>query len=181
MVRWNKKDSRKIADSTFFTLKEDDIILPNGNKMTYTMLDMPDFAGVLPVIDDKFVLIKNYRYPVDEMVLEIPAGLVEEGEEPEETAVRELEEETGYKLKSCEKLVEYHPTASLNTQTAHLFFGEVEEGGKRDRDEMEHIEVEVIPISEVYEMLDRKEISHPHTMIALFYSKNKLSEGIFPQ
>ncbi len=178
MARWKKKDSRKIADSTFFTLKEDDVELPDGSEMTYTMLDMPDFAGVLPVIDDKFVLIKNYRYPVDEMVLEIPAGLIEEDEKPKETASREMKEETGYTLKSCEKIIEYHPVASLNTQTAHLFLGEVDEGFKTNRDTAEDMTVEIIPIQEVYKMLENKEIVHPHTIIGLFYSRDKLSEMI---
>lgn len=178
MARWKKEDSKKIAESTFFTLKEDDVVLPNGNKMTYTILDIPDFAGVLPVIDDNFVLIRNYRYPIDKMVLEIPAGLVEEGEIPEKAAARELEEETGYKLKNSEKLIEYHPIASLNTQKAFLFLGEVEKGADINRDSAEDMCVVLIPISEVYKMLEKKEILHPHTMIALFYSKNILSERI---
>ncbi|MFW6038198.1 MAG: NUDIX hydrolase [Candidatus Saliniplasma sp.] len=176
MARWKNKKSRAVAESTFFTLREDEVVLPDGSEKIYTLLDIPDFAGVLPILDNKFVLIRNYRYPIDEKVLEIPAGLIDEGEVPKNTAARELEEETGYKLKKSEKLVEYHPIASLNDQTAHLFLGEAEEGGKIDRDEGEDMSVELIPISETYEMLKNKEISHPHTMIALFYSKNKLLE-----
>ncbi len=174
MGRWKKVDSRKVADSTFFTLEEDDVRLPDGKLKTYTMLDIPDFAGVLPVIDDKLVMIKNYRYPIDEMVLELPAGLIDEDESPMETAKRELEEETGYILKDAEKLCEYHPIASLNTQKAHLFVGEAEEGGEIDRDTGEDMEVKIISIKKLYEKLEDGELSHPHTMIALFYAKDKL-------
>ncbi|MFO7992433.1 MAG: NUDIX hydrolase [Thermoplasmata archaeon] len=176
MSRWKKKRSRTIAESTFFTLKEDDVMMKNGEEKVYTMLDIPDFAGVLPVYKDKFVLIRNYRYPIDKMVLEIPAGLIEGGEEPMETARRELEEETGFLMGDAEKLCEYHPIASLNIQTAHLFLGGVKRGGTMNHDHGEDMEVELIPISEVYGMLDDKKIDHPHTMIALFYARARLEK-----
>jgi len=178
MGRWKKIESRKIADSTFFTLVEDDVRLPDGRVKTYTMLDIPDFAGVLPVLDDRLVMIKNYRYPIDEMVLELPAGLIDEYETPIETAERELEEETGYILKNAEKLCEYHPIASLNTQTAHLFIGDAEEGGDISRDKGEDMDVEVIPIEKIYKKLRNRELSHPHTMIALFYAEDILLDLI---
>lgn len=178
MARWKKIESRKVADSTFFTLEEDDVELPDGKIKTYTMLDIPDFAGVLPVIDDKLVMIRNYRYPIDEMVLELPAGLIDEDETPLETAERELEEETGYILKNAEKLCEYHPIASLNTQTAHLFVGDAEKGGEISRDKGEDMEVKIIPIKEIYEKLEERELSHPHTMIALFYAKDILLDKL---
>ncbi|MFP4050131.1 MAG: NUDIX domain-containing protein [Thermoplasmata archaeon] len=178
MGRWKKIESRKVADSTFFTLEEDDVRLPDGQLKTYTMLEIPDFAGVLPVVDDKMVMIKNYRYPIDEMVLELPAGLIDEEESPIETAERELEEETGYILKDAEKLVEYHPIASLNTQKAHLFIGDAEEGGKINRDKGEEIEIKIIPIKKIYKKLENRELSHPHTMIALFYAKDILFDKL---
>lgn len=174
MARWKMQSSQKIAESTLFELKEHKVSLPNGNEKTYTIFDLPDFAAVLPVFDDKIVLIKNYRYPVDKNILEIPAGFIEKGEEPRKAAQRELEEETGYLLKECEKLCEYHPVASLNDQVAHLFSGPVKKGGKIDREEGEEMEVTTLSISKVYEMLENNEISHPHTQIALYRAEKYL-------
>ncbi len=154
-----------------FTMIEDYILMPDGTEGIYTIIDFPDFACVLPVFGDKFVLIRNYRYPIDEFVLEVPAGLIDEGEPPEETVRRELEEETGYRLKNIRKLCTYQPIASLNTQTAHIFMGDAEEGGAKKRDPLEDMETVLLPIDEVYRMLDKGELTHPHTMLALFYAR----------
>ncbi len=174
MSRWEKKKSRVVARSTFFTLTEDDVVLPDGTEKTYSMLELPDFAGVLPVVDEELVLVKNYRYPIDEKVIELPAGFIEEQETPEEAVKRELEEETGYVLDSCKRLCDYHPVASLNDQTAYLFIGEAKRGGQIDHDRGEDIEIISLPIEEVYDMLDNNEITHPHTTIALYKARNDL-------
>ena len=176
MARWKKEESRKIADSTLFTLTEDDVVLPDGSKKTYTMLDLPDFAGILPVFEDKLILIKNYRYPIDEKVIELPAGFIDKGETAEAAAERELEEETGFLLQKSEKLCEYHPIASLNDQKAHLFVGTVERGGNIDHDKGEDIDICQFSIKEAYSMLEQNKISHPHTTIAMYKAEDFLKK-----
>ncbi len=176
MAKWKKIESRKIANSSMFELKEHDIILPDENKKTYTLFEMPDFAAILPIYNNMIVFIKNYRYPVDKKILEIPAGFIEKNESPEETAERELEEETGYIFKRCKKLCEYHPVASLNDQTAYLFYGEVKKGGNIDLDEGEDIDTKLIPIPDAYRMLDENDIEHPHTQIALYRAEKFLTK-----
>ncbi len=175
MPRWKKKGSREIARSTLFTMTEDDVVMPDGTEKKYTLIDFPDFAGVLPVYENKFVLVNNYRYPLDEYVLEFPAGLIDQGETPLEAAERELEEETGFLLEDAKKMCTYHPIASLNTQTAHLFIGRALEGGQKARDHGEDMKVCLVDIQEAYQMLERGELTHPHTMLALFFAKNVLT------
>ncbi len=172
MPRWKKKSSKEVGRSSIFTMVEDHVIMKDGTERKYTIVEFPDFAGILPIHEDKFVFIKNYRYPIDEFVLELPAGLIDEGETPSEAAERELEEETGFLVDDMEELCEYHPMASLNTQRAHLFVGHVKPGGAKSRDDGEDMVTCLIEIQKVYNMLLRREIEHPHTMIALFYAKN---------
>ncbi len=177
MSHWEKIGSRKIAESTMFTLTEDDLVLPDGSEKTYTKLALPDFAGVLPVFENELILVKNYRYPVDRKILELPAGFIDEGERPREAAERELEEETGFLLKDCQKLCEYHPIASLNDQIAHLFVGKAEKGGVINHDIGEDIEINPLPIDKAYSMLEDNEITHPHTAIAM-YRAEKIIEDL---
>lgn len=177
MSRWKKKESRKIAESTMFTLTEDDVVLQDGTEKTYTMLDLPDFAGILPVFDEKLILIENYRYPIDKKVIELPAGFIDEGESPEEAAERELEEETGFVLKDCQKLCEYYPVASLNDQKAHLYVGSAEKGGCINHDTGEDIDIRPLSIEKAYSMLNDNEITHPHTTIAMYKAERKIRDG----
>lgn len=172
MSRWKKKGSREVGKSSIFSMVEDRVVMPDGTERDYTIVDFPDFAGVLPIYEDKFVMIRNYRYPVDLFVLEIPAGLIDPGEEPEEAAKRELEEETGFVSKGLKKLCTYHPAASLNTQKAHIYLGRAVEGGRKKRDPGEDMESILMSIDDVYGMLDAGEISHPPTMVALFYARD---------
>ncbi len=174
MSRWKKKNSRELARSTLFTFKEEDIVLPDGSEMTYTLLDLPDFAGCLSVHDGDFILVSNYRYPLDKRVLEIPAGFIEEDESPEETAKRELEEETGYKIESCEKLCEYNTIGGLSDQKGHLFFGRAELKGEPTHEKGEDLKIISMPIDDIYEKLEKREITHPHTQIALYRAKDFL-------
>ncbi len=176
MSRWKKKDSRTVTHSTFFTLVEDEVVLPDGTEKTYTMLELPDFAGVLPKVEDRLILVKNYRYPIDKKVIEIPAGFIEPDESPEEAAGRELREETGYGLKWCEKINEYHPVASLNDQKAHLYVGEAEKVGEVEHDEGEDIEIFPLKIEKAYELLEEGKLTHPHTMIALYSARDMLTK-----
>jgi ADP-ribose pyrophosphatase len=95
---WQRLGSEWLMETPYFSLRSDRLRLPDGGiKDPYYVIERPDAAIIFPLTaDSEVVLVRQYRPPLDMMELGLPAGLVEEGERPEEAARRELSEETGY-------------------------------------------------------------------------------------
>ena len=88
----------EIFKGKILTLVKDKVLLPNNNEAEREIILHKGAAAIVPVDDEgRIIFVRQYRHPIGEELLEIPAGLLEEGEEPLESAKRELEEETGYK------------------------------------------------------------------------------------
>lgn len=142
------------------------IILLNGQELTYTRVGLKDFAAPLPITEEKIVMIEIFRYPANLISLEIPSGYVENGEDPEECAFRELEEEAGYRAGKLRRLGWYHPwTRSI--RRAYLFFAEDLTKGMLKPDSTECIKVKLLSREEVKRKLESNEIPHAPTIIAL--------------
>jgi ADP-ribose pyrophosphatase len=93
---WKRRASRYLFESRWYRLRQDDVTLPSGEAITYTLVDHPGYAMVVPLHADGRVLLERiYRYTVQETMLECPSGGLD-GEAPEVAARRELEEETGW-------------------------------------------------------------------------------------
>ena len=130
---------------------------PRTNDIIYREHVLAGHAAIIiPETDDgKFIMIREPRTPVGIKVLAFPAGMIEKGETEEEGAVRELEEETGYRAKNITKLREVYPAISKLIKTQTHF------------DETEDIEVLELPIEEVKEMLDNGEIKTSSEAVGL--------------
>ena len=174
---WISKDKKLIAKSNFYTLEEEIVELPNGFEMNYTKFDMPDFSAVVAVTDEKKVLfVSNYRYPVGERLLEIPAGIIDKGETPIECAKRELEEETGYRPIKIKEIAWYYSYASLNMQKAHIFFTDELVKGNIKHDKGEDLELKIFTIEETLNLLHNNELRHPPTIIGLSMAEESLKK-----
>ena len=89
--------SKQVYEGSFLDVRKDIVNLPDGNTSTREWINHPGAACIIPVLSDgRLALIKQYRYPVKSIMIELPAGKLDAGEDPEECAVRELEEEIGY-------------------------------------------------------------------------------------
>lgn len=165
MRRWTKVKSEVGYTSEYFRVYTDTVALPSGSNINYDWFAAPDFCVVVPALDEKLVMIRNYRYPADEWCLEFPAGHLNRGEQPEEAAKRELLEETGYTVTTLTRALWYYPS-SRSTQRAYVFLARL---GKRSRTKREESELQrVVNVTPAY--LERKikegGVVHAATLVA---------------
>lgn len=137
----------------------------------------PGAVAVLALIDGKAILVKQYRPALGAWTLEIPAGTLEPGESPEEAAIREMVEETGYKPTSLTPLIEFYPTPGVSNEYIRVYLAKgLEHVGVSDRDlEEEDMEVLKIPVREVLKMIETGEVKDGKTIIAFLTA---LSRGL---
>ncbi len=95
LKKWKTIGTKLRYNSEFVSVFDDKVILPSGQEIEYTKIELRDFVSVISLIDNKIVMIEILRYPRNCISLEIPSGHIEDGESAEEAAVRELEEENG--------------------------------------------------------------------------------------
>jgi len=142
------------AYTGFFDLVVDELRVPNGRSMTYPWVRSRSGASVLALTDDvQAVTIRQYRHPLTAMTLELPAGLMEDGESPEESAARELQEEAGYAASSLSKLGAYNASPGLTNQAIHLYLGTGLTKVDTNPDPFEFLEIELIPVAELRDMV----------------------------
>lgn len=158
--------TERVYHSKYMSLFDDRVMLPNGKIVTYARAELKDFVTVLPLSENRVVMIENFRYPANCLSLEVPSGYVEKGEDPRECAIRELEEEAGYKAGRLERLGWFRPWAR-SVRKAHLFLAEELAEGAQRPDETEQIEVKLLSTEEVRKKLETNEITHAPTIIAI--------------
>lgn len=166
----------KIQESTYVRqgFRLDQCELPNGKMLEAAVFEFHPWANILAVTKDgKAVLIKQYRHGVQDILWEIPGGVVEPEEDPAEGVKRELLEETGYKVSSVVQVGEFYPNPALQTNTMYAFLAlDAEKAGEQHLEDGEQIEVDLVPLEEVVVMTKRGEFSHALQVAALFYAFN---------
>ena len=177
MEKWTLLDSKYIIQRPWATLRVDKLQLPNGNiKDEYYVLEYPTWVNMVAFTEDNELLfVRQYRHGSGEIMVELPAGVVEEGEDPAEAARRELLEETGYSFTS----IAYVCTLYANPATSgNLTYTYVLRGGKKVQeqqlDSSEDIEVVIMGIEEAKQFLYDNKIGQALHASALFYSFQKL-------
>ncbi len=154
-----------------FNLRRDRGRSPRTNEIyDFYVLESPAWVNIIPLTPTKdIVLIRQYRFGIRDMTLEIPGGLMEPSDSPEETARRELREETGYREKTLIPLGTVHPNPAIQNNLCYTFLAkDVLPAGQLIQDEREDIEVVIQPLSEIPSLIRDGRISHS-LVIAAFY------------
>ncbi|RLI64375.1 MAG: hypothetical protein DRO88_07450 [Promethearchaeia archaeon] len=159
---WKTHQKKKIFQNKYLGLRNDEVIRPDGESGKYIVIENRDFVDVFcRTPDRKFLMVYQYRYPWQQFSWEPPAGIIEPDKDrsPEEAAQREVEEETGYKVVSLEKLAQVHPFA-MCAGWAHIFYAEVSPKGHQKLDPGEFLQFEEKTWEEVDQLILRGEFLH---------------------
>lgn len=166
---WVFLSRREVSDHGIFRLCADRFRLePEGRERDFVVLDGPDWVSVIPLTcSGEVVLIRQYRHGLRRTTLEIPGGMVDRGERPEQAAMRELREETGYLAPSVRSLGSVSPNPAIQSNTHHCFLAEgVELAGRPSPDPWERIEVLTRPLEEIPGLIRRGEIVHSLVVVS---------------
>lgn len=144
--------------------------LPDGGSDTREVILHPGAVTIVPLVEaDKVLLIRNRRLAVSDTLWELPAGTLEPGEDPAETAYRELEEETGYRAGELTLLHSFWMSPGILRERMHLFVASQLSRGKVKLDDGEQIEPCIVAWSEAVEMARSGQIQDAKTLVGLFW------------
>jgi len=156
-----------------FNIKVDQIVYNTGNKAVREVAEHPGGAVVVPVTKEgKIVMVTQHRFPVDKVLLELPAGKLSKGEDPFVCAVRELEEETGYKSDNVKELGSIYTTPGYSTEKLWIYLAKDLKLGNHNREEGEFgMQVFELSLKEVEEKIHNGEIVDGKTICGIFLAK----------
>lgn len=166
--------SEKVLQGKILYVTKDIASLPDGKEVVRDVIHHNGGVGVLPLTEDNHIfMVKQFRYPMQEVTLEIPAGKRELNEEPIECGKRELLEETGCVADEWINLGKLYPTPAYDTEVIYIYLArKIKNDFDQHLDEGEFINVEKISIEEAYEMVMNGQIKDAKTQIAILKTYN---------
>ena len=158
-------------------LRRDKVTVENGT--SYREIIEHNGGAVLAAVteDGKMIMVKQYRKPAERVMFEVPAGKIDPGEEAFSTAVRELNEETGYTATEVKKLTEFYPSVGYSEEVLHLYLCTGLVAGETCPDENEALDVLAVDVDELFGMVMRAEIRDAKTIVAIMMVKELIASG----
>lgn len=166
--------SEMLYEGRILNLRLETVELPNQKYSKREIVEHNRCICVIAVQDDHLLLVRQYRKAVDQSLLEIPAGIVEDGEKPRDAAMRELQEEIGYNCDDLEYLFDAYSSPGFTDERMSFFFAENLYESKKEADDDEFIEIVKVPIAEAYRMLSYGEFLDGKTVMGLYALKERL-------
>lgn len=166
--------TKKIFSGNIISVQVDDVLLPNGKESKREIVKHPGAVAIIPVTKDgNIIFVKQFRKPLERSLIEIPAGKIEENEDPEITAVRELEEETGFTTDTLTYVASFYTSPGFADEIIHLYYtDQLQPLTERvEGDEDEFVEIVELSLEEAEQNVRDKKIYDAKTMYALLYIK----------
>lgn len=174
MLNFKTLKSEEVYKGKVFKITHDEVELPNGKTSTRDTTHHRGATAIIPVDEEgNIYLVRQYRHAFKESILEIPAGIKEGDELPKSCAMRELEEEIGFKSSKITHLFDIKTAVGFSNEVINLFLAEDLTPSKQNLDEDEFIEIEKYTLEEALKMVENGEISDSKTVIGLFYLKTR--------
>ncbi|MES1245455.1 MAG: NUDIX hydrolase [Acidobacteriota bacterium] len=166
--------TREIYEGRTIHMAVDTVRLPNDKVMDVELVHHRGAVAIVPVMGEDVLLVRQYRYATGGWLLEIPAGTLEPGEKPEACAVRETEEETGYRPSELEPLGWIWTTPGFCDEKIWLFLARGLEETRQELDEDEVLELERMPLRDAVDKAARGEIHDGKSAVALLRAAHRL-------
>jgi len=168
-------ESEKIFTGVVFAIERDRLKEENGFEIVREVVRHPGGAGCLPLFDDgRVALVKQYRHPARCELLEIPAGKIEAGETPMESAARELEQEIGFRAGRIEHLADFYSTPGFCEERLYVYLATELTPVEQNLDHDEFVEIVYLPLAEAVAMAARNELEDSKTIIALLLAAQRV-------
>ena len=167
-------ESEEIFDGKVVHLFKDMIELPNKRKATREVIRHIGAVAIVPLTEDgKVIIERQFRYPLDQVITEIPAGKLDSSTEDRlDAAKRELEEETGYTAEEWIDMGDYYPAAAYCDERITMYLAKGLHKGERKLDEDEFLNIREVPLSELVEDIMAGKITDGKTQVALLKAWN---------
>ena len=177
--------SSRIYDGRILNVRVDTVELPDGRVSTREVVEHRGAVAVVPILDtDRIVMVRQFRQPVGEVLLEIPAGTLAPGEDPDDCALRELAEETGYRAGELRKLFSSYLAPGYSSEMLHTYLAtglskpvlSKVEATEANTDADEFVEIVVVRFSDAVGMISSGEIRDAKTICGVLMAQRVLRD-----
>ena len=156
----------------FLDVRQDEVLLPNGETAAREWINHPGAVVIVPILPNgEIALIKQFRYAAGSEFIELPAGKLDAGEDPEKCALRELEEEIGYRANKIKFLANIHPAIGFTNEIMGVFLAENLEKTEHNRDNDEFLELVPTTLTEALNLVWENKITDVKSIIGLLWLK----------
>ena len=162
--------SSLVYEGKAVSVKKEEVELPSGKRIYRETVLHRGASAIIPVMDNgDIIFVRQYRHPIGEYILEIPAGTLKEGEDPEACARRELEEETGYRAGELIHLLTIYPSPGYSSERLHLYLARKLEKGNQNPEADEDISITFLSLEDALEAIRRRRIRDAKTIVGILY------------